>query len=390
MLEPRTHPSRKMQIASPLIAIALTLFTGSILFIALHKNPLEAFKVFFVEPLANANGWAELVLKASPLILIAEGLAIGFRARIYNIGAEGQLLMGAIFGGGVAIAFNGVEAWWVLPLMVAAGALGGALWGALPAWLKTHFNAEETLTTLMLAYVANFLLSWLVSDPWRDPGGLNFPQSIMFGDSALYAPLIEGMRVNKSAFITLAAVGMFWLFTSKSFLAYQLNVGGQAPQAARYAGFSARRTVWVSLVVSGLTAGIAGVGEIAGPVGQLNLNISPGYGYAAIIVAWIGRLHPVGIVFSGLLMALLYLGGEAAQVSLQLPAAITWMFQGMLLFFLLGTDVFIDYRVRRRRPRKPVPAIPRQADEGAPETVLVPEGAPTSAAAPAPAQGETA
>ncbi|WP_417068581.1 ABC transporter permease [Niveibacterium terrae] len=351
-LEPRANPSLAMKLASPLIAIALTLVSAGLLFVALGKQPFDAFRVFFVEPLADANGWSELMVKASPLILIAEGLAIGFRARIYNIGAEGQLIMGAIFGGGVAIACNGIDAWWVLPAMVVTGAFGGALWGALPAWLKTHFNAEETLTTLMLAYVADFLLAWLVSDPWRDPAGQNFPQSVMFGDSALFPMLFEGLRVNVSIFITLTIVAAFWLFVSRSFLAYQLNVGGLAPQAARYAGFPARRTIWLSLILSGLTAGLAGVGEVAGPVGQLNLNISPGYGYAAIIVAWIGRLHPIGIVFSGLLMALIYLGGEAAQVSLQLPAAITGIFQGMLLFFLLATDVLIDFRFKRRVPLK--------------------------------------
>ncbi|WP_341676426.1 ABC transporter permease [Niveibacterium sp. SC-1] len=380
MLEPRPNPSRKMQLASPLIAIALTLFVGGNLFIALHKSPLDAFRVFFIEPLSTANGWSELAIKAGPLILIAQGLAIGFRARIFNIGAEGQLIMGAICGGGIAIWLDGVDSAWVLPLMVLAGAVGGGLWGALPAWLKTHFNAEETLTTLMLSYVASFLLSWLVSSPWRDPGGMNFPQSVMFGDPALFSMLFEGMRVNTSIFIVIAAVLVFWVFVTKSFLAYQLTVGGQAPQAARYAGFSSRRTVWVSLVVSGVTAGLAGVGEVAGPIGQLNLNISPGYGYAAIIVAWIGRLHPVGIVLSGLLMALIYLGGEAAQVTLQLPAAITGLFQGLLLFFLLGCDVFIDYRLRRHKRKKriaPTPAVRGPETPDAPETAMVPE--PTAA-----------
>lgn len=356
LLEPRATPSRGLRLAAPLIAILLTLAVGALLFAALGKKPLEAFRVFFISPLADANGWSELLLKASPLILIAEGLAIGFRARIFNIGAEGQLIMGAIFGGGVAIAFQNSHSAWVLPTMVLAGALGGALWGAIPALLKTHFNAEETLTTLMLAYVANFLLSWLVSDPWRDPSGMNFPQSVMFGDAALFTLLREGLRLNTSVFITAAAVLVFWFFSAKSFLSYQVTVGGLAPQAARYAGFPARRTVWLSLVLSGLTAGLAGVGEVAGPVGQLNLNISPGYGYAAIIVAWIGRLHPVGIVFSGLLMALIYLGGESAQMSLQTPAAITGIFQGMLLFFLLAADMFIDYRWRRPSEKRRVAA----------------------------------
>lgn len=347
LLEPRAQPSQLLRWTAPLIAIVATLLAGSVLFWALGKPPLASFEVFFIQPLASSYGWSELLIKACPLILIAQGLAIGFKARIYNIGAEGQLIVGALFGGGVAIWCEGSDSAWVIPAMVVAGALGGALWGALPALLKTRFNAEETLTTLMLAYVANFILSYMVNGPWRDPEGMNFPQSIMFADNALFGILLDGSRVNTSIFITLFAVLAFWLFNARSFLAYQLEVGGLAPAAARYAGFSAKGTVWFSLVISGLTAGLAGVGEVAGPVGQLNLNISPGYGFAAIIVAYLGRLHALGIVLAGSLMALIYLGGEAAQVSLQMPAAITGIFQGMLLFFLLGADAFIDNRLRR-------------------------------------------
>ncbi len=351
LLEPRAEPSRTLQWAAPPIAIGLMLISGSILFLLLGRDPLQAAYVFFIQPLESAYGWSELLLKAGPLILIAEGLAIGFRARIYNIGAEGQLIFGAICAGGVAIHFSGHESAATLPLMILVGGLGGMFWGAIPALLKTHFNAEETLTTLMLTYVANFLLSWLVHGVWRDPGGMNFPQSVMFGDAAMFPILFEGNRLNASIFIAVASVLVFWVLVKRSFLAYQLEVGGQAPLAARYAGFAARGTVWVSLCLSGLTAGLAGVGEVAGPIGQLNLNLSPGYGFAAIIVAYLGRLHPLGIVLSGLLMALLYLGGEAAQMTLQLPAAITGLFQGMLLFFLLGADTFIDNRLRM--PRRP-------------------------------------
>ena len=336
-----------MRWTAPLIAVAATLIVGSLLFWALGKPVGESFRVFFVQPLASGYGWSELLIKACPLILIAQGLAIGFKARIYNIGAEGQLIVGAMAGGWVAIANQGNDAFWIVPAMVTAGAIGGALWAAIPALLKTRFNAEETLTTLMLSYVANLMLAYMMHGAWRDPEGMNFPQSIMFDDSALFSILIEGSRVNTSLFITLAAVLVFWFFNARSFLHFQIEVGGLAPAASHYAGFSSKQTVWFCLLISGLTAGIAGVGEIAGPVGQLNLNISPGYGFAAIIVAYLGRLHALGIVLAGFLMALIYLGGEAAQVALQLPAAITGIFQGMLLFFLLGSDVFIDNRLRR-------------------------------------------
>jgi len=351
LLEPRDHPSILMKWISPLIALAATFSIGGLLFMILGKNPLEAFQVFFIEPLSSWYGWSELIIKASPLILIALGLSIGFKARIFNIGAEGQLIMGAIFGGGLAIACQGISAFWILPSMVIAGAIGGALWGAIPALLKTHFNAQETLTTLMLNYIATFILLYLINGPWKDPEGMNFPQSVMFDDGTLFPILFEGTRINTVIGVTIFAVLAFWLFSKRSFLAYKLEVGGQAPDAACYAGFSAKQAIWFSLMISGFMAGIAGIGEVAGPVGQLNPNISPGYGYAAIIVAYLGRLNPIGIVLSGFLMALLYIGGETAQLNLQLPAAITGLFQGMLLFFLLAADAFIENRYRFGRSK---------------------------------------
>ena len=353
LLEPREHPSQRMKWLSPIIALLAMLLVGSILFLLLGVSPSQAMYVFFIEPLTSIYHLTELVIKASPLILIALGLAVGFRAKLFNIGAEGQLTMGAIFGGGIAVLFYQDVGWWILPLMIVMGAIGGAIWGLIPAILKTHFNAEETLTTLMMNYVAFFILMYLVNGPWRDPEGMNFPQSVMFNESATLPYLLEGTRLNFSILLSLLAVVIFWLFVSKSVSAYKLSVSGQAPLAAKYAGFSAQKAVWLSLGISGLMAGIAGICEVAGPIGQLNPNISPGYGYAAIIVAYLGRLNPFGIVLSGLLMALIYLGGELAQMQLQLPVAITGIFQGLLLFFLLAADALIENRYRFAKKKKP-------------------------------------
>ncbi|HEY0797760.1 MAG TPA: ABC transporter permease [Candidatus Baltobacteraceae bacterium] len=344
-----------MTYASPLLAVALTVITGYVLFTALGKNPAEAFYAFFVAPVNNRYGLGELLLKASPLMLIAMGLSIGFRANIWNIGAEGQLALGAIAGAGVALYVPLPFAWMVLPVMIVAGALGGMAWAAIPAFLRTRFNASEILVSLMLTYVALLLLSYLVHDPWRDPQGLNFPQSREFDNDALYPIILSGTRLNASIFISLAAIVAGWVFVKKSFLGFQLRVAGLAENAARYAGFNTTRMVWVGLLAGGAAAGIAGVGEIAGPIGQLLPSVSPGYGFAAIIVAFVGRLEPVGILLASLLMALLYLGGEQAQIALNLPSAITGVFEGVLLFYLLGCDVFINYRiVRRKRMRAPV------------------------------------
>ena len=355
-LEARPEPSRLAGWLSPLIAAAATLVVGFVLFSALGKDPWQAFHVFFIKPVASQYGLAELLLKAGPLMLCAIGLAAGYRANVWNIGAEGQLTMGAIFGGGVALAFHDSGSAFALPLMIVAGAIGGMLWAAIPAFLRVRFNANEILTSLMLVYVAVLILSLLVHGAWRDPDGFNFPQSRMFHETALLPNLLAETRLNAGFLIALAAVAAGWVFMTRSLAGYQMRVAGLAPAAANYAGISSARTVWMGMLIGGACAGLAGVNEAAGPLGQLQPTVSPGYGFAAIIVAFVGRLHPVGVVFASLLMSLLYLGGESAQMGLALPSAVTGLFQGTLLFFLLAADVFIHYRLRRVR-RVLVPAV---------------------------------
>ncbi len=348
-LEARPEPSRLAGWLSPLLAAAATLVVGFVLFSLLGRNPWTAFHAFFVKPVETLYGVGELLLKASPLMLIATGLAVGYRANVWNIGAEGQLTLGAIAGGGLALAAGDAGFPLLLPAMLAAGALGGMAWAAIPAWLRTRFNANEILTSLMLVYVATLLLSYLVHGPWRDPEGFNFPQSRLFAEPALLPVLLAGTRLNVGFLTALAVVAAGWVFMQKSLAGFQMRVAGLAPAAANYAGISAKRNVWIGLLIGGACAGLAGVQEAAGPVGQLLPTISPGYGVAAIIVAFVGRLHPVGIAFASLLMSLLYLGGESAQLYLRLPSAVTGLFQGTLLFFLLGADVFIHFRIRTRR-----------------------------------------
>ncbi len=345
-LEPRAEASAAMRWCAPLLAALCTVAGGLLLFGLLGKEPLEAFTVFFINPLRDRYALAELLLKATPLMLIAAGLSIGFRANVWNIGAEGQFIVGAIFATGTALALHEHGGVFTLPLMLIAGALGGAVWAAIPAWLRTRFNANEILVSLMLVYVAELLVSWLVHGPWKDPEGFNFPQTRMFDDVALLPLLLEETRLNAAFALAIAVLIVAWVFINRSAAGYRLAVSGQAPAAARYAGFSAERSVWCGLLAGGIAAGLAGMSEVAGPMGQLTEHVSNDYGFAAIIVAFVGRLQPLGIFFASLLMALLYIGGEQAQQYLALPASIAKVFQGMLLFFLLGADVFVRYRLR--------------------------------------------
>lgn len=345
-LEPRPEPSAKMKYFSPLIAAVLMLISGLLIFTLLGKNPVEAFHAFFVEPINDVYGMGELIIKASPLMLIGVGLAIGFKADIWNIGAEGQLAMGAIFGGGIAIFFSESNSIFILPAMFVTGTIGGMLWASIPAFLKIKYNVNEILVSLMLNYVAILILSLLIHGPWKDPQGYGFPQSILFSDSALLPILIEGTRLHAGVLISFSAIIVGWIFLMRSFVGYQLQVSGLAINAAAYAGFKYQKMIWIGLLSGGLAAGIAGVAEISGPIGQLLPSVSPGYGFAAIIVAYVGRLHPGGIFLSSLLMALLYLGGESGQMNLDLPNAVTGVFQGMLLFYLLAADFLIHFQVR--------------------------------------------
>ncbi len=343
----RTESSLRAQLLVPLAAIVLTLLAGSILFSLLGKNPLAAFHAFFIEPLSTRYGIGEVLLKMGPLLLIAQGLAIGFRARVWNIGAEGQLLAGAMAAAALALHFDTTDSAWLLPAMVCVGTLAGAAWAGIAAWLRTAFNANEILVTFMLSSIALQLLYYLVSGPLRDPMGLNFPQSALFSDAAMFAPLLDNTRVNNSLFLALAASLLAWIFVQRSLSGYKLLIGGLAPQAARYAGFSEKKAVWLGLLIGGAAAGMAGVGEVAGPLGLLQRSISPGYGFAAIIVAFLGGLHPIGIVFAAFFMALIYVGGDMSLVSVGLPNSSATIFQGLLLVFYLACFLFANHRLQK-------------------------------------------
>jgi ABC-type uncharacterized transport system permease subunit len=345
-LERRQLESKFWVYMSPILALLLTLLAGALLFRIMGVDVRQALYIFFVEPISTSYGLSELWVKATPLILIGVALSLGFRAGVWNIGAEGQLILGGIFGGGVALLFYEQEGFYILPLILIAGMVGGMLWAAIVAWLRTRFNANEILTSLMLTYVAGLLLSYLIHGPWKDPDGYSFPQSRIFSDSAILPIIVEGTRLHLGAIISVVVVLIAWGILARTLLGFQIKVMGDAPDAGTYAGFSQNKVIWMTLLMSGGAAGLAGVIEVVGPIGQLLPSISPGYGFTAIIVAYVGRLHPVGVLFAGLLLALSYLGGESAQIELNLPLAVGGVFQGLLLFFLLACDVLIHYRPR--------------------------------------------
>lgn len=344
----RQQPSSLMVYLSPVIALVLSMSAGVILFLIMKVSPGAALQTFFIAPLSSPYGLAELGVKATPLVLIGVALCFGFRAGVWNIGAEGQLTIGGLCAGAIALFFYEQSGSHILPLVLATGIISGLAYAAIVAFLRVRFNANEILTSLMLSYVAILFLNLMVHGPLKNPDGFNFPESRMFSDSALLPIILAGTRLHVGALLALAVVAIGWVIISKTLLGYQIKAAGSAPAASQHAGFSRAKVIWITLLLGGGLAGLAGAIEVVGPIGQLQPAISPGYGFTAIIVAYVGRLHPVGAMLAGILLALTYLGGETAQIQLNLPVAVTGVFQALLLFFLLACDVLIHYRVQLR------------------------------------------
>ncbi len=350
-IERRQQDSDVMRYLSPLLAITLTLVMGGIIFAIQGLDPVRGLYTFFVLPVSDSYGLSELGVKATPMLLCALGLAVCFRANVWNIGAEGQLLMGALAGSWAALTFMDAPGYQGMVIVLLIGSLAGMLWALIPAMLRNHFNTNEILTTIMLNYIALNVLIYAVHGPLKDPDGFNFPESALFSDSVLLPVLLEGTRLHIGLVFGLLALVAVWVLLSRTFVGFQLRVIGLDASAGHFAGFLEKRLVYLSLLICGALAGLAGVSEVTGPIGQLIPSVSPGYGYSAIIVAFLGRLHPVGILLASLLMALVYMGGEMSQIDLGLPLALSSLFQGMLLFFLLACDFLISYRLRVNHSR---------------------------------------
>lgn len=346
-LEKRQEPSKLMLYVTPIAAVALTMVVGAIIFSLIGYNGIGAVREIFLTPLTNAYKWQDLGVKAAPLIIIGVGLSVAYRANVWNIGAEGQYIMGGLGGTWVALATYGMIGPWILPLMILVGALAGMAYAAIPAFLKTRLNVNEILTSLMLTYASVQLIYYLIRAPWKDPMGMGFPQTRLFSEAARLPTVIPGTIVHLGVPIAIIVALVAWFIMTRSVFGYRMRVVGAAPHAARYGGFSENKTIWLALLVSGGLAGLAGVLEVAGPFQRMVPGFPTNYGFTAIIVAFLGRLNPLGVVIAGIVMAITFVGGEVAQTTIGLPNAATGLFQAMVLFFLLAGDILVRYRIRR-------------------------------------------
>lgn len=345
-LEKRAGQSAFFSLVSPVLALVLTLIAGGIMFALLGKSPTEALYTFFIEPLLDPWSLDQIAVKAGPLILMGVGLCVAYRSNNWNIGAEGQFTIGAITGSILPILYPDFQNASVLPLMMVMGAIGGAAFAAIPAFLKSRMNTSEILTSLMLVYISQLFLDWLVRGPWRDPGGMNFPVSRDYSPSAVLQPLYSSGSMHMEFVIAILVALIVWFMMNFTLKGFEVTVLGESERAGRFAGFSSRRMIWFSMLLSGGLAGLAGICEVSGSIGHLQPSISPGYGFTAIIVAFLGRLNPLGAIAAGLVLALTYVSGEAAQLAIGVSDKITRVLQGVLLFFVLSCDTLIRYKIR--------------------------------------------
>ena len=344
-LEKRREPSLAMLVATPIASVILTMVIGIVVFDLIGIKGFKAVVDIFLSPLLASYKWQDVAVKAAPLIIIALGLSMGNRAQVWNIGAEGQYVIGALCSAGVGIAFGQTGGFLVVLLMIAAGIAGGGLWAAVPALLRTRFNVNEILSSLMLTYISFQVLGYLVGGPWKDPNGRNFPATAPLADSQTL-PVWPESTVHLGVLIALILPFVFWVIMARSEFGYQVRVVGSSATAARHGGFDSKRTIWATLIIGGAMAGLAGAFEFTGVLHKIDLGFASGYGFTAIIVAFLGRLNPFGCLIAGIVLAVTYVGGQMAQTSVHIPNSTAGIFQAMMLFFILASDILVRYRIR--------------------------------------------
>jgi simple sugar transport system permease protein len=346
-----------MVVVTPIAAVLLTMLIGVVVFDAIGINGQKAVVDIFLTPLLASYKWQDVAVKAAPLIIIALGLSIGNRANVWNIGAEGQYIIGALCAAGVGIAAGGTGGPAIVTLMVLAGIVGGALWAAIPAALRTRLSVNEILSSLMLTYVATQVLGYLVGGPWKDPNGRNFPATPPLIPDQTLPVLVPGTTIHLGVLVAAILPFVFWAIMARSVFGFQIRVVGSAPQAARHGGFDSKQTIWLAMLIGGGMAGLAGSLEFTGALKTINLGFPSGYGFTAIIVSFLGRLHPIGCLIAGIVLADTYVGGQLAKTSVHIPDSTAGIFQAMMLFFILASDIFVRYRPRIVRTQKVAPAM---------------------------------
>ena len=349
--EKRELTTKWFRFFAPIVSILVALFVAGFLLLAAGVNPLQAYLEIVQESLGSLYGISETLVKTTPLIFASLGVSLAFRMQIWNIGAEGQIYMGACGATAVAL-FSGLENPAVMiTAMFFAAFLSGGLWAGVAGLLRARWQVNEVIVTLLMNYIAILGVDYLIYGPWKDPKGFNFPLTAQFSDAARLTEYFD-TRLHSGFFLALFCALLLYLFMERTVWGYEIKVIGSNPKAARYAGMNTGMAIFFVLFLSGAIAGIAGFGEVAGLQHRLQHGISPGYGYTAIIIAWLARRSALGVVIVSFLMGVLLVGGDSLQLTWQLPVAFVYAFQGLILFFLLASDFFINNRLKLAREER--------------------------------------
>lgn len=360
-IEKRLAPSRIVSILTPVVSLLLALLTGAILLKAVRVDPLRTYQAMLAGAFGSRYSLAETLVKAIPLMLCGLAVSAAFRMRFWNIGAEGQLAMGGIAAAGVALFVPSrapdMPGWMLLALAAVAGIAGGALWGLIPAALKAYVRVNEIITTLMLNYIAILLVEYLFYGPWKDPKGYGFPGTAEFSPAA-WLPRLPGTRVHLGLLFAILAAVFIWFVLARTRWGYEVRLIGENPRAATYAGVRMGFNTLLIMALSGGLAGLAGMAEVTGIAHRLTKGLTVGYGFTAIIVAWLAQLNPWAVLLVAFLLAGLLVGGDQIQITMKLPASVALILQGAVLFFMLGGDLFKDhYIVLDRASEQALPAV---------------------------------
>lgn len=352
VVEKRLVPSSMMIVTVPIISVLLALVFGAVFLAVTGQDPFKIYALMLKGAFGSSYGISETIVKAIPIALCGLGIALAFRMQLWNIGAEGQLFMGAFGASWVALSFPGLPVYLALPAMIMAGMLAGGLWALLPAIPRAYLGVNEIITTLMLNYVAILWVDYLVYGPWKDPKGFNFPLTAPFSPSFML-PSLGDTRLHGGLIMAIVIAIILYLIFSRFKWGFEIKVIGQSASAARYAGMNIKGNILLVMLFSGAICGLAGMSEVSGITGRLQHGLSPGYGYTAIIVAWLSKLNPFAILLVSVLFGALQVGGYIVQTA-GVPAAVAAMLQGAILFFVLGGEIFTGYSFKLRLPRKGV------------------------------------
>jgi len=344
--EKRLAPSVAMSVFVPLASAVLAFLLGALFLQLTGRDPLEVYQAMFKGALGSSYGLSETIVKAIPLALCGLGIAVAFRMQLWNIGAEGQFYMGAFAASWLPLTYPSLPAYVMLPGMFGLGVIAGGAWGLVPAILRARWRVNEIITTLMLNYIASLWVSYLVYGPWKDPKGFNFPLTAQFSDAALL-PTLGTSRIHVGLIFAIILAGALWVLFNKSRWGYEINVIGSSEKAARYAGMNIQRNIFLVMALSGAICGLAGMSEVSGITGRLQPHLSPGYGYTAIIVAWLSQLNPFAILVVAVLFGALQVGGYFVQ-TMGVPASVASMLQGAVLFFVVGGEFMKHYKLVMR------------------------------------------